>query len=131
MYGSRLLFRGYGSNQRLRVVDAAMAGTDSLVLLDEAHLTPHLKALLPTLAACTPDARATLGEARSSPSLAALTATGDASGGQRFDLDDEDRAHPVVRQRLDASKPVEVAGGDRRRCYTRGRCDARTPPGSA
>ncbi|MCY4506886.1 MAG: type I-U CRISPR-associated helicase/endonuclease Cas3, partial [Acidobacteria bacterium] len=42
MYGSRLLFRGYGSNQRLRVVDAAMAGTDSLVLLDEAHLAPHL-----------------------------------------------------------------------------------------
>ena len=52
MYGSRLLFRGYGSNQRLRVVDAAMAGTDSLVLLDEAHLAPHLKALLPALADC-------------------------------------------------------------------------------
>ena len=54
MYGSRLLFRGYGSNQRLRVVDAAMAGTDSLVLLDEAHL----KALLPALAGCTPGAHA-------------------------------------------------------------------------
>ena len=27
MYGSRLLFRGYGSNQRLRVVDAAMEPT--------------------------------------------------------------------------------------------------------
>ena len=51
MYGSRLLFRGYGSTQRLRVVDAAMAGTDSLVLLDEAHLAPHLRALLPALAA--------------------------------------------------------------------------------
>ena len=58
MYGSRLLFRGYGSNQRLRVVDAAMAGTDSLVLLDEAHLAPHLKALLPALAGCTPSAHA-------------------------------------------------------------------------
>ena len=114
MYGSRLLFRGYGSNQRLRVVDAAMAGTDSLVLLDEAHLAPHLRALLPALAACTPDAHAPLGEARSSPRIGALTATGDVATGQRFDLDDDDRVHPVVRQRLDAVKPLElrVATGD-------------------
>ena len=40
MYGSRLLFRGYGSTSSLRPIDAAMAGTDSLVLLDEAHLAP-------------------------------------------------------------------------------------------
>ena len=84
MYGSRLLFRGYGSNQRLRVVDAAMAGMDSLVLLDEAHLAPHLRSLLPALADCTPDAHATLGKARSRPRMTALTATGDASGSQRF-----------------------------------------------
>ena len=108
MYGSRLLFRGYGSNQRLRVVDAAMAGTDSLVLLDEAHLAPHLTALLPALTACTPDADAALGEARSSPRIAALTATGDVAGSQRFDLDDDDLADPVVRQRLDAVKPLAV-----------------------
>ena len=108
MYGSRLLFRGYGSSQRLRVVDAAMAGTDSLVLLDEAHLAPHLRALLPALAACTPDADAALEEARSSPRIAALTATGNCADGQRFDLDDDDRADPVVRQRLDAVKPLEV-----------------------
>ena len=108
MYGSRLLFRGYGSNQRLRVVDAAMAGTDSLVLLDEAHLAPHLKALLPALADCTPGAHAALGDARSTPTITALTATGDAAGGQRFDLDDEDEARLVVRQRLDAVKPLEL-----------------------
>ena len=117
MYGSRLLFRGYGSRQRLRVVDAAMAGTDCLVLLDEAHLAPHLRALLPALADCTPGAVATLGETRSRPSMAALTATGDAEIGRRFDLGDEDRAHPVVRQRLDAAKPLElrVESGDNAR----------------
>ena len=120
MYGSRLLFRGYGSNQRLRVVDAAMAGTDSLVLLDEAHLAPHLRALLPALAACTPFAQAALAEARSSPRMAALTATGDAAGGERFDLDDDDQAHTVVRQRLDAVKPLElrVETGDSARRLT-------------
>lgn len=114
MYGSRLLFRGYGSVQRLRVVDAAMAGTDSLVLLDEAHLAPHLRALLPSLADCAPNACAILGNARSSPTISSLTATGDAAGSQRFDLDEEDQAHEVVRQRLDAVKPLElrVESGD-------------------
>ena len=49
-----------------------------------------------------------LGEARSTPTITALTATGDAAGGQPFDLDDEDKAHPVVRERLDAVKPLEL-----------------------
>ena len=108
MYGSRLLFRGYGSTRSMRPINAAMAGTDSLVILDEAHLAPHLRALVPALAECTPDAQDILGEARSRPRVVALTATGDAVGGCRFDLDASDEAHPIVRQRLDAVKPMEV-----------------------
>ena len=113
MYGSRLLFRGYGSNRR--PVDAAMAGVDSLVLLDEAHLARHLRDLVPALADCHPKARRFPGAERSRPTVVALTATGDVPESERFDLDDDDRAHPVVRQRLDAAKPlrvVEVAKGD-------------------
>ena len=108
MYGSRLLFRGYGSTRSMRPVDAAVAGTDSLVILDEAHLAPHLRELFLALADCTPGAQAILGEARSRPRAVALTATGDAVGGSRFDLDAVDEAHPVVRQRLDAVKPTKV-----------------------
>ena len=108
MYGSRLLFRGYGSTRSMRPIDAAVAGTDSLVLLDEAHLAPHLRALLPALADCTPGAQAMLGEARSRPSVVALTATGDAGGRSRFDLDASDEADPDVRKRLHAVKPMEV-----------------------
>ncbi len=106
MYGSRLLFRGYGS--RRRSVDAAMAGTDSLVLLDEAHLVPHLKALVPALAECHPQAREYLGGGRARPQLVALTATGDAGASDRFCLDADDEAHAVVRERLDAAKPTRV-----------------------
>ena len=106
MYGSRLLFRGYGSNRRS--LDAAMAGIDSLVLLDEAHLAGHLRALVPALADCHPKASEFLGADRSRPTVVALTATGDTPESDRFDLDDEDRAHPVVRQRLDAAKPLRV-----------------------
>ncbi|MDE0450458.1 MAG: type I-U CRISPR-associated helicase/endonuclease Cas3 [Gammaproteobacteria bacterium] len=106
MYGSRLLFRGYGS--RHRPVDAAMAGTDSLVLLDEAHLAPHLKSLIPALAECHPNAREFLGGARARPQLVSLTATGDAGRSERFDLDADDEAHPIVRKRLNAVKPVRL-----------------------
>ena len=107
MYGSRLLFRGYGSSRSLRPIDAAMAGTDSLVLLDEAHLAPHLRALMGALADCTPGAEALLGGSRSRASITALTATGDASA-ERFDLDELDLANSTVQQRLSAAKPVEV-----------------------
>ena len=108
MYGSRLLFRGYGSSRSMRPIDAAIAGTDSLIILDEAHLAPHLRALLPALADCTPGAQTILGAARSRPSVVALTATGDAGDSERFDLDADDEAHPIVRQRLDAVKPMEL-----------------------
>ena len=106
MYGSRLLFRGYGSSRPS--VDAAMAGTDSLVLLDETHLAGHLRTLVPALADCDPAARELLGAKRSRPTVVSLTATGDAARSERFDLDDDDEAHPVVRQRLDAAKPLHV-----------------------
>ena len=108
LYGSRLLFRGYGSGSRLRAVDAAMAGTDSLVLLDEAHLAPHLRTLLPALAACTPRVQPILAEARAKPTLVSMTATGDAADDERFELDEEDEAHPIVQQRLDAVKALEL-----------------------
>ena len=107
MYGSRLLFRGYGSIRR--PVDAAIAGTDSLVLIDEAHLAGHLKALIPALAACNPAARDVVRVAkRSRPTVVSLTATGDVAQSERFELDDDDESHPVICQRLDAAKPVHM-----------------------
>ena len=108
MYGSRLLFRGYGSGRLMRPVDAALAGMDSLLLIDEAHLARHLRTLLPTLADSTSCASSVLNAARSQPQVVALTATGDSSGEERFDLDDEDERNPTVRQRLDAFKPLEI-----------------------
>ncbi len=113
MYGSRLLFRGYGSG--LRAVDAAMAGTDSLVLVDEAHLAPHLKSLMRGLADCSPATEPILSGARSSATLVALTATGSAGAERQFDLDEDDERDSTVRRRLDAVKATTVvvkASGD-------------------
>ncbi|MHB1785371.1 MAG: type I-G CRISPR-associated helicase/endonuclease Cas3g, partial [Acidimicrobiales bacterium] len=36
--GSRFLFRGYGLSPALAPIDAALVGTDSLIIVDEAHL---------------------------------------------------------------------------------------------
>lgn len=108
MYGSRLLFRGYGSTRRMRPIDAAMAGIDSLVLLDEAHLAPHLVSLCNALEECAPKERNVLQGARSRPRIVALTATGRVEDESRFELDERDYAHPIVRQRLDAPKPTRL-----------------------
>lgn len=37
--GSRLMFRGYSVTSHARPIDAALAGADSLILVDEAHLS--------------------------------------------------------------------------------------------
>ena len=108
MFGSRLLFRGYGSSRSMRPIDAALTGTDSLVLVDEAHLAKHLIRLVPGLNECTRNARPILGGTRSRPQVVALTATGDALSRDRFDLNADDEADPIVRQRLDASKSMRV-----------------------
>lgn len=108
MYGSRLLFRGYGSSRSMRPIDAALAGTDSLVLVDEAHLAHHLVKLSAPLAKCDRIEQSVLAEPRSRPTIVALTATGSAASERRLDLDGEDFAHPVVQHRIRASKPVEL-----------------------
>ena len=107
MFGSRVLFRGYGTSRSMRPVDAALAYTDSLVIIDEAHLATHLQQLLRDLAPLDSGDLATLPEVRRSPVVVALTATGDPDT-DRFDLNSEDHDHPVIKQRVNAKKPVLI-----------------------
>lgn len=108
MYGSRLLFRGYGTSRNMSSIDAAMAGTDSLVLLDEAHLTPHLKTLCTAISECTSHVNPILNSSRSKPILVELTATGRQNNGAQFTLNKEDESHPIIKKRLDAAKLLEL-----------------------
>lgn len=112
MYGSRLLFRGYGSSRSMRPIDASHAGTDSLVLVDEAHLATHLMRLIPALGECSPNSTSPLTDLRAAPQIVSLTATGDATV-DRFQLDDLDYENGIVRQRLDA--PKRLMPGERPR----------------
>lgn len=107
MYGSRLLFRGYGSSRSMRPIDAAHAGTDCLVLVDEAHLATHLMRLIPALGECSPGSTSPLPGLRSAPQIVSLTATGDVTI-DRFQLDDADLGHNTVQERLDAPKRMTL-----------------------
>ena len=96
--GSRLLFRGYGVSARMRPIHAGLLGCNTLVLLDEAHLSqPFLQTLNGIQA---------MGQARTK--LALLSATPGRRSGRQLLLSESDRNHAVLNRRLTASKPAEL-----------------------
>ncbi len=98
--GSRLLFRAYGSSPRSWPIWAGLAGNDSLIVLDEAHLSPTAE---DTMRACQ-----TLG---ADIRIISMTATPRRSDLTIFGLDDADRDHPVLKSRLKARRMVELRQG--------------------
>ncbi len=103
--GSRLLFRGYGVGERLRPIDAAMVGTDSLIIVDEAHLSdPFCSTLTDALAMDN-------GGVGRRPIVVAMSASPGDRAGAVHGIGDADREHAVAGTRLRAAKslhPVEV-----------------------
>lgn len=113
MIGSRLLFEGYGVSRRMRPFHAGLLGADTLVLLDEAHLSWPFWRLL----------RQASGEGALRPApmipamrVMALSATGASAGAGRdggvFHLDEEDRADPEIARRLDAVKRLRLESAE-------------------
>ena len=116
MIGSRLLFEGYGVSRKMRPYHAGLLGTDTLIILDEAHLVPPFEALLWRIA----DGAEQFGSCAESDArlvppfkLLPLSATGRAqpasdSGAatSAFRLEAEDLDDPIVKDRLSAKKTV-------------------------
>jgi len=103
--GSRLLFRGYGVGERLRPIDAAMVGTDSLIVIDEAHLSePFFTTLRDVLAMDS-------GSVGRPPIVVAMSASPEGGDGEIHRITHADVEHPVAGRRLRAPKslhPVAV-----------------------
>ena len=97
--GSRLLFRGYGVSDRMKPVHAGLLGTNSLILLDEAHLSEPFRQ---TLAAVRH-----IGGAGVRTAL--LSATPGAETKRPLRLSSSDRSHPVLKKRLEAHKPAVLS----------------------
>ena len=127
MVGSRLLFEGYGVSRRMRPYQAGLMGCDSLVLLDEAHLSRPFERLLRTIeterrARAEKDADA--GQFAGPPATAGIppdfrvlplsaTLASAESTGAPFTLLPQDRVDERVRARLDASKTLTVEDLDK------------------
>lgn len=100
--GSRLLFRGYGISESKRPIHAGLIGCDSLIILDEAHISqPFLETL--------EGVQRYRGERWAEKPLARhvqfvqMSAT-PKPGTPFFGIDEQDRAHTILRARLEASK---------------------------
>lgn len=96
--GSRLLFRGYGVSDRMKPVHAGLLGVNSLILLDEAHLSEPFRQ---TLHALRKVGGASVG-------VALLSATPGKGEGRVFKLSAADREHQTLKKRLEAPKCVGV-----------------------
>lgn len=103
--GSRLLFRGYGVSDYARPIHAALLANDSLLILDEAHTATAFSQTLQGIARL----RAVSSEKILLPFQSVqLTATPPAEAEAPFQLDDDDKIHPIIAARLNASKPFET-----------------------
>jgi len=104
--GSRLLFRGYGVTDGMKPVHAGLLGNDVLYLLDEVHLSQPFRE---TLSAVATRFRAWAETPVASPfAVVEMSATPGVATQTPFSLDEADRQHPVLSQRLRASKPVSL-----------------------
>ena len=102
MIGSRILFSGYGDGRSRRPMHAGLLGHDSIVMLDEAHLSPAMKVLLRDVERI---------QGHSKFRTMTLSAT-DADASAMLSLSAKDEDDPAVRRRLRAVKtprfhPVE------------------------
>jgi len=105
--GSRLLFRGYGVTDAAKPLHAALVAHDSLLLLDEAHISrPFVETL--QAVTCFRSENWAKNPIRTPFSFVQMTATPSASSGPPFTLDQEDRIHPVLQARHGKSKPVQL-----------------------
>lgn len=115
--GSRLLFRGYGVTPGMAPVHAGLLGNDTLFLLDEVHLAVPLAQTLRALAARWIRTGEVALPRRWGVVRMSATPGADASGGEPFGLDEDDRGTAELARRLAASKvaalvPVKVSGKD-------------------
>ncbi len=106
MIGSRMMFSGYGDGRSRRPMHAGLLGHDSLVMLDEAHLSPAMGVLIHTI-------NRLQGHRKFQTMTLSATSTDTESV---FRLLAEDEANPPVRRRLHSVKrqslhPVEKTAG--------------------
>ena len=113
--GSRLLFRGYGVSPQARPVHAALVAQDSLLIIDEAHISrPFIQTLdwVERYRAYQPPGCETI---RLPFKVIQMTATPPAgvSGAEKLTLTEEDHEHLVLKPRLTGAKLAKLVIEDK------------------
>ncbi|MCL4506661.1 MAG: type I-U CRISPR-associated helicase/endonuclease Cas3 [Chloroflexi bacterium] len=103
--GSRLLFRSYGFvKQYMYPIHAGLAAYDMLIVLDEAHCAQSFEQTARAVERYRGWAQAELPGPFRFVTMTATPRPGEIS----FGLDDEDRAHKTLNERMSASKPATL-----------------------
>jgi len=104
--GSRLLFRGYGVSPEARPIHAALVAHDSVLLIDEAHISQPFLQTLAWVHRYRQHAPSGSEPVTLPFTIVRMTATPpkDVPESARLDLSAQDREHPVLKTRLTAPK---------------------------
>jgi len=108
--GSRLLFRGYGVSPQARPIHAALVAQDSLLIIDEAHISRPFIQTLEWVKRCRLHQPAGCETVQLPFQLIQMTATppADTRDDQKITLTPKDHEHPVLKSRLRAAKPARL-----------------------
>ena len=112
--GSRMLFRGYGVTPNARPIHAALVATDALWILDEAHISRPFAETVATLQRYRENHLKNTPTAITPPTLrwVQMTATPPKGTGNVLQLSASDHSHPVLKKRLNATKPARLTISD-------------------
>ena len=108
MIGSRLLFQGYGVSRRMRARQAGLLAYDTLLVNDEAHLTPVFARLVDEVRSCV--CTKVMEGSRLPLQIVRLSATQREGAEQCFpiDLAEDQNVSEIFRERYNALKRLEV-----------------------
>ncbi|MDN6553810.1 MAG: type I-U CRISPR-associated helicase/endonuclease Cas3 [Bifidobacterium mongoliense] len=107
MWGSRLLMHGYGTSKGARPRDAGLLGVDSVVVIDEAHLSRQLLGTARWVASFTDTSASAIGVPGLQVVESSATARVD-DGGTAIGISDEDLNDPGLHPRMTRPKPVRL-----------------------
>jgi len=104
MIGSKMLFSGYGDTRRTKPLNAGLIGCDTLIIHDEAHLTPAFSLLLRSVEEFQNKVDAVPGIPPFR--VLELSATSRQAGSRSFQIDNTDYSHKEINKRLYAKKTL-------------------------
>lgn len=112
--GSRLLYRGYGlRSDKLTPIHTGLVANDALVILDEAHCANPFRQTLQAIMRYRTWRDDDSGALDTPFAHTLLSATPPMSAKDRFGIDQQDRDHPLLGQRIHAAKPTVLKCVDR------------------